>query len=84
MTIETDMKHNVEQLEDTSLEREDGTMRVLVSQMGRSASLEMREIKIAATERLIQKYDINVCVFMEFNFSWTRINSSANLASWFS
>ncbi len=46
-------KYNVEQLGDIPLERNDGTMRVLVSQMGGCASLERQEIKIAVTERLI-------------------------------
>jgi hypothetical protein len=58
-------------------------MRVLVSQMGGCASMETRGIKIATTEQLIHKYDINLCAFMELNFNWTKVNSSANLASWF-
>jgi hypothetical protein len=73
----------VEQLGEIPIEREDGTMRVLVSQMGGCASMETREIKIAATERLICKYDINVYAFMELNFNWLKVNSLANLASWF-
>ncbi len=77
------IKYNVEQLGNIPLERKDGTMRVLVSQMGGCASMEMREIEIAATEHLIRKYDINFCAFMELNFNWTKVNSSANLASWF-
>ncbi len=76
-------KYNVEQLGEIPIEREDGTMRVLVSQMGGCASMEAREIKIAATERLIRKYDINLCAFMELNFNWSKLNSLANLASWF-
>jgi hypothetical protein len=64
-------------------EREDGAMRILVCQMGGMGSPEVREIKINATERLIKKYDINVCVFMEINHNWSKVNSSANLASWF-
>jgi hypothetical protein len=35
------------------------------------------------TERLICKYDIDFCAFMELNYNWTKVNSSANLASWF-
>jgi hypothetical protein len=46
-------------------------------------SEESREFKFAATQRLIRKYDINLCIFMELNFDWTTVNSSANLASWF-
>ncbi len=76
-------KYNVEQLREMLIKREDGTMRVLVSQMGGCASMETREIKIAATEWLICKCDINICAFMELNFNWSKVNSSANLASWF-
>jgi hypothetical protein len=43
-------KYNVEQLGEMPIEREDGTMRVLFSQMGGCASMETREIKIAATK----------------------------------
>ncbi len=75
-------KYNMEQLWNIPLEKEDGTMRVLVSQRGGSTSMEMRKIKIAATEHLIHKYDINFCTFMELNLNWTKVNSSANLASW--
>jgi hypothetical protein len=39
-------KYNVEQLGELSIEREDGTMRVLVNQMGGCASMETREIKL--------------------------------------
>ncbi len=73
-------KYNVDRLGNIPLEREDGTMRVLVSQMGGCASMETRKMKIAATEHLIRKYDINFCTFMELNFNWTKVNSSANLA----
>ena len=58
-------------------------MRIVVCQMGGCASAEAREFKIASTEKLIRKYDINLCLFMELNFNWTKVNSSANLASWF-
>jgi hypothetical protein len=44
--------------------------------MGGCASAEAREFKIAATAKLIRKYDINLCLFMELNFNW----STANLA----
>ncbi len=76
-------KYNVEQLGKLPFEREDCTMRVLVNQMGGCVSMETREIKIAATGRLIRKYDINVCTFMELNFNRAKVNSVANLASWF-
>ena len=75
-------RYNVERLGDLPTEREDGTVRVLVSQMGGCASRETREIKIAATQKLIRTYDINLCTFMELNFNWSKVNSSANFASW--
>jgi hypothetical protein len=38
--------------------------------------------KMSTMENLIQKYDVNLAVFMELNFNCTKVNSSANLASW--
>ncbi len=76
-------KYNVEPLGEMPLEREDRTMRILVCQMGGCASIEAREFEIAATERLMRKYNINLCLFMELNFNWTKVNSSANLEPWF-
>ena len=75
-------KYNVERLGDLPIERDDGTMRVLICQMGGCALRETMEIKMAATGRLIRTYDINLCAFMELNFNWSKVNSSANLASW--
>jgi hypothetical protein len=75
-------KYNVERLGELPIEREDGTMRVFVSQMGGCASMQTREIKIAATKKLIRTYDINFCAFMELNFNWSKVNLSANLALW--
>ena len=50
--------------------------------MGRCPGKETRQIKMSTTENLIQKYNVNLAVFMELNFNWTKVNSSANLASW--
>jgi polyhydroxyalkanoate synthesis regulator phasin len=75
--------YNVEQLGGIPPERDNGAMRILVCQMGGWASAKTRDIKVAATERLIKKYDINLCLFMELNYNWSKVNSSANLASWF-
>jgi hypothetical protein len=61
-------RYNVAQLGDTPTEREDGTMWILVCQMGGCASVETRGIKIAATEQLIKKYNVNLCLFMELNY----------------
>ncbi len=76
-------QYNIAQLGELPQEREDGTMRILVCQMGGCASTKTREIKIAAMEGLIKKYDVNLCLFMELNYNWSKVNSSANLASWF-
>ena len=75
--------YNVEQLGSIPIEREDGAMRILVCQMGGMAGPEARAIKIAATQQLIKKYNINVILFMEINLNWSKENSSANLSSWF-
>jgi hypothetical protein len=48
-------RYNVEQLGEIPLEREDGTMRIVVCQMEGCASAEAREFKIASTEKLIRK-----------------------------
>ena len=45
--------------------------------------MEVRELKIAATEIMINKYKVNLSVFMELNYNWATVASSANLASWF-
>jgi hypothetical protein len=31
---------------------------------------------------LIAKYEINLSAFMELNYNWATVDSSANLASW--
>jgi hypothetical protein len=51
--------------------------------MGGCSGKEIRELKIAATERLINKYDINLSAFMELNYNWATVDSLANHASWF-
>ncbi len=76
-------RYNVAQLGELPQEREDGTMGILVCQMGGCARPETRETKIAATEQLIRKYNVNLCLFMELNNNWSKVNSSANPASWF-
>jgi hypothetical protein len=90
-TVEMELKamekklwtYNVEQLGDIPVKREDKTMRIMVCQMGGCVSKESREFKIAAMKRLNRKCNIDLCVFMELNFDWRTVNSSANLASWF-
>ncbi len=76
-------QYNIAQLGELPQEWEDGTMWILVCLMGGCASAETREIKIAAMERLIRKYNINLCLFMELNYNWSKVNSLANLASGF-
>ena len=51
--------------------------------MGGCAGKEVRGIKMSIMEKLIQKYDVNLVACMELNFNWSKVNSSANLASWF-
>jgi len=75
-------KYNVDQLGEIPVEREDGTMRIMVCQMGGFTGKEVREIKMSIMEKLIQKYDVNLVACMELNFNWSKVYSSANLASW--
>ena len=57
-------KYNFAQLGDIPTEREDGAIRILVCKMRGLASKEVREIKIAATERLIKSKTLTcVCVY---------------------
>ncbi len=49
----------------------------------RESGKEVRELKIAAMERLINKYEVNLSAFMELNYNWVTVASLANLASWF-
>jgi hypothetical protein len=58
-------KYNVDWLGEIPLERVDGTMKVMVCQMGGCAGKEVREIKMLHTVQLIQKYDVNLVAFME-------------------
>jgi hypothetical protein len=53
-------------------------MRIMVCQMGGCTGKEVREIKMSTMEKLIQKYDVNLVACMD----WSKVNSSANLASW--
>jgi hypothetical protein len=70
-------KYNIEQLGEIPIKREDGTMQILVCQMGGYVGKEVRQIKMSTMENLIQKYDLNLAVFMELNLNWTKVNSSA-------
>jgi hypothetical protein len=76
-------KYNVATLGDIPTHWEDGSFRILVCLMGGCAGKEVRDLKIAATKRLITKYEVNLSVFMELNYNWATVDSSANLASWF-
>ena len=51
--------------------------------MGGCSGKEVRELKIAATERLLNKYKRNLSAFMELNYNWTTVDSLVNYASWF-
>jgi hypothetical protein len=56
-------RYNVEQLGEIPVDREDGTMRILVCQMGGCASREAREIKIAAPRRNSYINTTSTCAF---------------------
>jgi hypothetical protein len=70
-------------LGDIPTQHKDGIFRILLCQMGGCLGKEVREMKIRVTERLIAKYEINLSAFMELNYNWATVDSSANLASWF-
>jgi hypothetical protein len=76
-------KYNVATLGEVPTQQEDGSFWILVCQMGGCSGKEVRELKIAATERLINKYKVNLSTFMELNYNWAMVDSSANIASWF-
>ena len=76
-------KHNVPPLGDIPTQRDDGSFRMLVCQMGGCAGREIREQKIAMTERLMNKFEVNLAAFMELNYNWAMVPSLANLSSWF-
>ncbi len=44
-------KYNVDQLGEIPIERKDGTMRIMVCQMGGCAGKEVREIKMSTTKK---------------------------------
>jgi hypothetical protein len=76
-------KYNMATLGEVPTQREDGSFWILVCQMGGCSWKEVRELKIAASERLINKYKVNLSAFIELNYNWATVDSSANLASWF-
>ena len=76
-------KYNVPALGNIPTQRKDGVFRILICQMGGCSGKEVREMKIGVTESLIAKYEINLSAFMELNYNWAMVDSSANLASWF-
>jgi hypothetical protein len=62
-------KYNMATLGKVPTQRKDGTFRILVCQMVVCSGKEVRELKIAATERLINKYEVNLSTFMELNYN---------------
>ncbi len=76
-------KYNVAALGEVPSQRKDGSFCILVCQMGGCSGKEVRELKIATTERLINKYETNLSAFMELNYNWATVDSLANFASWF-
>jgi hypothetical protein len=70
-------KYNVPTLGEVPTQQEEGSFRILVCQMGGCSGKKIREPKIAATERLINKYEINFSAFMELNYNWATVASLA-------
>jgi hypothetical protein len=68
-------KYNVVTLGEAPTQREDGSFWILVCQMGGCSGKEVRELKIATTERLINKYEVNISAFMELNYNWATVAS---------
>ncbi len=58
-------KYNVPLLEDMPTRRDNGAFRILVSQMGGCSGRDIREQKIAVTERLMNKYEIKLAAFID-------------------
>ena len=59
----------MDQLGEIPIEREDGTMRIMVCQILGCTGKEVREIKMSTKEKLIQKYNVNLVACMELNFN---------------
>jgi hypothetical protein len=76
-------KYNMATLGEIPTQCDNGAFRILACQMGGCLGKEVRELKVASTERLITKYEINLSTFMELNYNWATVDSLANLASWF-
>jgi hypothetical protein len=76
-------KYNVTALGKIPTQHDNGAFKILFCQMGGCLGKEVRDLKIASTERLIAKYEMNLSMFMEVNYNWVTMDSSANLASWF-
>jgi hypothetical protein len=74
-------KYNVATLGEVPTHQEDRTFWILVCQMGGCSGNEVRELKIEATNKLIQKYKVNLSTFMELNYNSAMVDSLANLAS---
>ena len=69
-TIEEKLqKYNMAALGEVPTQHEDGSFQILVCQMGGCSGKEVRKLKIAATEQLINKYEINLSTFMELNYN---------------
>jgi hypothetical protein len=75
--------YNMATLGEIPTQHNNWAFRIQVCQMGGCLGKEVRELKIASTERLITKYKIYLSTFMELNYNWAMADSSSNLASWF-
>jgi hypothetical protein len=62
-------EYNMATLREVPTQQEDGSFWILVCQMGGCSGKALRELKIAATERLINKHEVNLSAFMELNYN---------------
>ena len=76
-------RYNVPALGDLPVEREDGTFRIMHTQLNSASSKEVRDIKVAECTMMVNKYDVNCISFNELGYNFTAVESSRNLASWF-
>jgi hypothetical protein len=60
-------KYNVATLGEVPTQQKDGTFWILVCQMGGCSGKEVRELKIAATERLINKCKVNLSIQLGYS-----------------
>jgi hypothetical protein len=74
-------RYNIAQLGDILMEREDGTMRILVCQMGGCASIEMRGIKMRRSVIYLMPGGVSFPMWSPFFFIYLCLHENF-LISW--